>query len=487
MGGSGVAYEAVSTLASMASTIAPVMLQAAVNQFTSVGGATQAEAGATEATGGNAAQGVKIAMYGNLNEISQATSCQIPLLAEGSMHSPMYPPSRHRLVDIAKTPGIVRQVTFSNTGDKTVIPLRFGPWGDYIAEHFRAIRGTVRVGLHFFTHPLLAGRFVIQMNTNDQVSTNDATRSDIPSLTVLVKGSDSKMIDCPYHHDTFVRETVPSGTIMNNLTVEMTAAPTEFATGVDTQIFLVVTMSAGDDVQFFSVRNTPGVDLAAAAPAVAKTMTKVVIGHSIRKLHANKAEICMGEITTPKIPYLPEIDTVEQLAQRWSERVTRENLNAFRYQVPPIPHELTEAQKLDGGQMMYGCKYDVMAAMFYMTRSSLDFRIVLQETPGLTEAWAAMADGLSTSSVGVRGAQDPSNGITLTRTNQQPVLEYRAPFLSLENGSVDQKTTFITAVNGNASLFATSPHEQRVYARATEDLRFSFLNILPEVVSKPLV
>jgi len=472
----------IGTLASMTMGVAPVLLQTAINQF--VGDSDN-----SGSTNGNAAQGVKIAMYGNLNEISQTPSKQIPLLAEGDMHSPMYPPSHHKLVDIAKIPGIIATVDFTTKDQKLIIPLTLGPWGDMIATHFRGVRGTSRVGLHFFTHPLLAARFAVQMNTNDQITTNDPNSTDIPTLVFLVKGSDSKMIDCPYHHDTFIRQTTATGVApFNNLTVQMTAAPTEFATGVDTSVLLVVTMSAAEDVQYFSVRNIPGKDFDPTPPIVLKDEA-VVVAHSIRRLHSQTAEICMGSITTPQVPFLPEVNTVEQLAQRWSRRVISETYNDARYQVTPMPFSFTSmTEAIRDGQELYGCKYDVIATWFYMARASLDIRVVLgTAASGITEAWVAMADGISSSSTGVLGAKDPANGITLTRNDQQPILEYRVPFISIENGAVRNEVTYITAVNSNVATFAVSPKFQEVYARATEDIQLTHINILPPLVSKPQV
>lgn len=424
----------------------------------------------------NSAQGVKIAMYGNMNQITK--NRQIPELSETCLQTPMFPRSMHKLADVAMCPVVVSYTSFNTKGQAAVLSLTQLGWIQAVTEHFRLARMTYRVGLHFICHPLAAGRFQVQVfPTNAAVYTPATNSTDVPTFNFLVKGSDSKMFDIPFHNDTFALDTQDR---YGNLRVTMLEKPTQFTNGVDLVIGMLITVSAGNDAQFFSVRNLPGKDLAAP--------TQVVNAHSLRRMHSVPAEIAVGVGCAPKVPYLPEVTTVEELAQRWSARIAAAAFVQSRYGPLPIAHRYGVDKTGSANQAIYGCKYDTIADWFYMTRSSIDIRVELVPTEGENTAYATMTDGVEIQSVGSRNAQDPANGGTYTKESQMPVLEYRAPFISVWNASSAGFISKVAQVNTNADKFVgTEPNsfKQNVYARAGEDVRFDHLNILPPSYFRP--
>lgn len=407
----------------------------------------------------NGSKGVKITTYGDSNSIRCNT--ELAYMAETAMESQMFPETVHKLSDFVKRPSItdIRSFDSETAGVSTPINFSGGMWYRYIANHFRMKRGTLRIGLNFFTHPLISARFEIKFTTTGVAVANEGDPA-VPTLVVLVKGSDSKIIDIPYTSTKYARQGFEG--IMH---IRVMDAPTAFATGIDPFVYCVITQSGADDNQFFSVCSIPGPD---AVPPV-----EVVEPESLFELHSEPAEIIMGQGRAPKIPYLPEITTVEQLCKRWALRDTIPAQANAKYNLIPLNYTAGYG-KLN--TQNYGCKYDSMADCFFMARSGMDFRAILDNTAQNPDvAWVAMSNGItSTTTTNPRQTQAPENGISICNITLQPSLEYTAPFLSTSNGVVAGDTV-ASAVNGNLSEYTNTT----LYAKARDGICLYHQNIIP--------
>lgn len=430
----------------------------------------------------NAASGIKIAMYGNLNTIKPAR--QIATLGEFVPADVGVNGSCTLLSDLVTLPGLPLTAAFVAPGFSD-IPLRlFGPYGRLISNYFRYYRGTHRVGLHFYTHPLLSGRFTVQIFYEG--TSSDVTSTAVPTMNFLIKGSETKVIDVPYHRSTAVMPTLPlAEATIATMRVTMTHAPTAFATGVTPFIYLAVSVSGTEDAQFFSIRASPGNDLP-IPPAM-------VEAQSLRKIHKVQGESLVAASTT-QVPWYPEITTVEQLCQRWFAREIRnEASNQFRYDI--IPYGFTTEVEIPEVDIMYGIPYDVFSTVFALSRASLEVKVALDPIvvpPAQQIASVAMTNGTPTSH-GLRNAFDPGNGVHLTNVPQQSVVEYRAPFLSPYRALNRQLilNTPIVGVNNiegvshNFDDFTASPTQLPVYARTCTDVQFTHVNCVQFYRYKP--
>ena len=419
----------------------------------------------------NAAGGVKIAMFGNLNSIGGAP--QIPSLCEFHPRDIATHTSRTLLSKVTQTPSLIWAENFAIQNQTIDIPLRcFGSYGHLVANYFRYYRGTHRLGLHFYTHPLLSARFTVQIFYADIAVDENVTT--IPTMNFLIKGSETKMLDVPFHKNIAVLPTYPTtaGTVAT-VRIKMMREPSAFATGVTPYVFLAASLSSTEDAQFFSVRAAPGNDL------------PVVIPQSLRSMHATQGETLVSASTSP-VPWYPEITTVEELCQRWFAREIRDEAsNSARFDI--IPYALVPALTVSSADLPYGTPYDVFASIFALSRSSMEFKVSLDPSKTGTlgpTAFVAMTNGTPLS-YGVRNAFDPANGAHYTNVGQQSIVEYRAPFLSpyraLNWGVLNEyPLSNVNAVEGVSQNFeefkTTSGQQMLVFARACEDLQFTYIN-----------
>jgi hypothetical protein len=405
------------------------------------------------------------AKWGNVNSLTPTTALQTMTEMSMSRIDPaLYGDVEyHTLEDLVQNAVYFDQYSFTNPGD--IATLALGPealqgYAGYVSRHFRFVRCRPRIGLWFSFSPLMSARFQVRFYKPATLATTHAD-SSIPQTTLLVKGSSFHLLEIPYNFDSPMIETYNLHWTVDVRLMNKSEPTTAGNTPI---VDMIAFTSMGPGAQFFSVCHPRITEVQPAPP-----LDEIEAQSSLREL--NRSEPTIGFTRSPlaQISYVDNVETVEELASRWTTLLSRDK-NVDNTPLPPLVSP-ADFRKY-GSNAVYGDNAQHFIPLYALWRGSKDVRYIPDSAITANE-YSTMA---STSFATYYSDTSIANGGYIATANTP--LQFRIPFITPYRallGSFASTIDLIHPFPRNTQNLAT---ETYVISRASPDFQVFCLNAL---------